>query len=57
MPGRRMHSGRGIWDMPVPLSDQLAATLKPLSPRIYDIDNPEQFRKALARMLDEIAAL
>jgi hypothetical protein len=57
MPGHRPHPGRSIWDTPIPLFDQLAATLKPLSPRIYDIDNPEQFRKALARMLGEIAAL
>jgi hypothetical protein len=57
VPGHRPHSGRTIWDTPIAPSDQLAATLKPLSPRIYDIDNPEQFRKALARMLGEIAAL
>jgi hypothetical protein len=34
--------------------DQLASTLKPLSPRIFDIETPEQFRKALAAILAEI---
>jgi len=37
--------------------DQLANTLKPLSPHIFNIDTPEDFRKALAAMLAEIARL
>jgi hypothetical protein len=34
--------------------DALAGTLKPLSPHLFDIKNPEEFRKALATMLEEI---
>ncbi len=37
--------------------DQLASTLKPLAPRLFDVTTPEQFRKALAAMLTEIASL
>ncbi len=37
--------------------DQLASTLKPLAPRLFDVTTPEQFRKALATMLTEIASL
>jgi hypothetical protein len=37
--------------------DQLASTLKPLGPRVYDVYQPEQFRKALAAMLAEIARM
>ena len=37
--------------------DQLAGTLKPLSPHIFDIDTPEDFRKALATILAEVARL
>ncbi len=56
MPGRRQH-GRGMLDLPIQPSDQLAATLKPLAPRVFDIDTPDQFLKALAHMLEEIAGL
>jgi hypothetical protein len=37
--------------------DQLASTLKLLAPRLFDVTTPEQFRKALATMLTEIASL
>jgi hypothetical protein len=37
--------------------DALVSLLKPLRPRVFDIYNPEQFRKALAAMLDEISRL
>jgi hypothetical protein len=40
-----------------PQIDQLANTLKPLSPRVFDIDRPDQFRKALATILSEIARM
>lgn len=40
-----------------PAVDQLAATLKPLAPRVFDIDSPEQFRKALATILAETSGL
>jgi hypothetical protein len=37
--------------------DQLAPMLKPLAPRVFDIDTPEQFRKALATILAEISRI
>ena len=39
------------------LVDQLAPTLKPLNPRLFDITSPEQFRKALATVVAEISTL
>jgi hypothetical protein len=39
------------------MPDQLASTLKPLAPRVVDIYQPEQFRKALAAMLAEVGRL
>ena len=35
--------------------DQLASTLKPLAPRLFDVDSPEGFRKALASLLADLA--
>lgn len=35
--------------------DQLAPLLKPLDPRLFEVGTPEQFRKALAAILSEIA--
>ena len=37
--------------------DSLQPLLKPLQPRLYDVYTPEQFRKALSSLLDEIARL
>jgi hypothetical protein len=37
--------------------DQLEPTLKPLAPRLFDVETPEDFRKALAAILTEIAKL
>jgi hypothetical protein len=37
--------------------DQLAARLRPLTPRIFDISTPEQFRRALAVVLAEISGM
>ena len=37
--------------------DSLVSLIKPLRPRVFDIYNPAQFRKALAAMLDEISRL
>jgi hypothetical protein len=37
--------------------DQLEPLLKPLEPRLFDVATPEQFRKALAVILGEIAKL
>ena len=37
--------------------DSLERTLKPLQPHLYDVYNPEQFRKALSSLVDEISRL
>ena len=37
--------------------DSLANTIKPLHPHLFDIYTPEQFRKALGTVLDEISRL
>ena len=37
--------------------DQLAAVLKPAEPRLFDVTTPEQFRRALAAVLAEIAKM
>ena len=46
-------AGRGN----VPGLDQLEPLLKPLEPRLFDVATPDQFRKALAGILAEIAKL
>ena len=37
--------------------DSLAPLLKPLQPRLFDVYSPEQFRKTLGSLLEEIARL
>ena len=37
--------------------DSLQSVLKPLQPRVFDVYSPDQFRKALSGLLDEIARL
>ena len=37
--------------------DSLEGTLKPLQPRLFDVTTPEQFRKALGALLDEISRI
>jgi Cu/Ag efflux protein CusF len=57
-----MGSGPGEWrrggyrgqEMQI---DQLEPTLKPLAPRLFDVEGPEDFRKALAAILAEIARM
>jgi hypothetical protein len=51
--------GRGL-PRPTPYApqlDSLEGTLKPLDPRLFDVETPEQFRKALAAILGEIARM
>ncbi len=43
--------------MPAESFDSLAPLLKPLQPRLFDIYSPEQFRKVLSGLLDEIGRL
>jgi hypothetical protein len=40
-----------------PLMDQLESTLKPLAPHLFDVETPDQFRRALAVLLSELAGL
>jgi len=37
--------------------DSLASLLKPLQPRVFEVYTPDQFRKALSSLLEEIARL
>ena len=41
----------------LPEVDQLEKTLKPVTPRLFDVSNPEQMRKTLAALRDAIEAL
>ncbi|HWE51102.1 MAG TPA: hypothetical protein VG273_15015 [Bryobacteraceae bacterium] len=55
-------SGRGSGEIPVPprlgpLTDDLEPLLKGLSPQLFDVTNAGEFRKALARIFDGVAAL
>jgi len=38
-------------------SDALASTLKPIDPKIFDVNNAEEFRRALAAILEEITKI
>ena len=55
--------GRGMGPpLPMPprgqsTEDSLARTLKPLSPRMFDVTNPMEFRSALASIIGEISGL
>ena len=51
---RRGAPGFGVRPIPERQFDQLEPTLKPLNPRVFDIESAEQLRKALAAVLDEI---
>jgi hypothetical protein len=42
---------------PAEAFDSLQGVLKPLQPRLYDVYSPDQFRRALSSLLDEIARL
>jgi len=63
--GRPLDSGQRRGGLPggdlrsdfVAQIDQLEPLLKPLEPRLFDVSTPEQFRKALATILGEIARL
>ena len=43
--------------MPAEPIDSLASLLKPLQPRLFDVYSPEQFRKILSGLLDEMGRL
>jgi hypothetical protein len=39
------------------MPDQLAPLFAPLAARLFDVETPEQFRKALATLLGEISGM
>ena len=55
--GRRGYGGMPPSTGPAEAFDSLQPLLKSLQPRLYDVYAPEQFRKALSSLLDEIARL
>ena len=55
--GRRTLPGTPRSQVPDEAFDSLEPLLKPLQPRLFEVYTPEQFRKALASMLEEIARL
>ncbi len=57
--GRRGYPG-GIQPLPTGPAeafDSLQGVLKPLQPRLFDVYSPDQFRKALSTLMEEIARL
>ena len=48
--GRRMGGSMPGYEPPQDVIDQLEATLKPLSPKVFDVEKPEQITKALAEI-------
>jgi hypothetical protein len=57
---QRSIMGRGAPPRPTPNAvqqDSLEGTLKPLDPRLFDVETPEQFRKALAAILSDISRM
>lgn len=55
--GRRGYGGMQQPTGPPEAFDSLQPLLKPLQPRLFDVYSPEQFRKALSSLVDEIAKL
>ena len=55
--GRRSNPGAARQQVPDEAFDSLEPLLKPLQPRLFEVYSPDQFRKALATMLEEIARL
>ena len=61
--GMRQRRGLGPGDPPIqPRAaheppDSLERTLRPLQPQLFDVWNPEEFRKALGKMLEEISRM
>jgi hypothetical protein len=47
--GGPMQRGRAL-----PEIDQLEGTLKPLKPKVYDVEKPEQITKAMAEILKSL---
>jgi hypothetical protein len=55
--GRRNLPGAGLPPAAAEPFDSLVSLLKPLQPRVFDVYTPDQFRKALSSLLEEIARL
>ena len=54
---RRNLPGAGLPPAAAEPYDSLASLLKPLQPRVFEVYTPDQFRKALSSLLEEIARL
>ena len=56
--GRRGYGGmQPLPTGPAEAFDSLQGVLKPLQPRLFDVYSPDQFRKALSTLLEEISRL
>ncbi len=55
--GRRNLPGAGLPPAAAEPFDSLGSLLKPLQPRVFEVYTPEQFRKALSSLIEEIARL
>jgi hypothetical protein len=55
--GRRNIPGAGLPPAAAEPFDSLGSLLKPLQPRLFEVYTPEQFRKTLSSLLEEIARL
>jgi hypothetical protein len=57
--GRRVISppGRGVVGLGPVASDQLEPMLKPLKHKLYDVQTPEEMRKALADLMNELSVI
>jgi hypothetical protein len=64
-PTRPVYGRRGAFDSDVVMQpappgsqdDHLAALLKGIKPELFDVNTPEQFRKALANIISEVSGL
>lgn len=55
--GRRQRPGFSSPALREAQIDQLEPTLKPLAPQLFDVETPEQFRRALATLIAGISSL
>ncbi len=55
--GGPMNGGAMTHHRPLEVIDRLAGTLKPLSPKVFDVETPEQMTNALAETLKALGAL
>jgi hypothetical protein len=56
-PGRERRPDEVVEPPLNPRADQLEPMLKPLDPRLFEVNNADQFRKALAAILSDLATM